>query len=230
VFQGSVTYFSAPLEKVEWNLFDFVGVDFYRDARIKDAYGGMVKRYRVYNKPIIIGEFGCCTYQGAEKLGGNGFVIMFGMMARYLNLSGSLPKALTDMINIPPQIDGHYVRDESLQARELGDQLSVLDAAGVDGAFVFTFVSPTSPHNEDPNHDSDMASFSLVKSYSEKDTVEEMIRQTARQGKELLGFDVDPEVLANFASEVGKQGGTYPDMPWEPKESFKTVADYYAWH
>ncbi len=227
-FHGKVTYFSVPLETVDWSILDFVGVDLYRDARIKDMYGDLVKRFLVYNKPVVIGEFGCCTYQGAEKLGGIGFAVMFGMMADYLDLNLSLPKAFADIIKIPPKVDGHYVRDEGLQARELTDQLSVLDASGVDGAFVFTLVSPTSPYNEDPKYDSDMASYSLVKSYAEKETVEEMTRQTARQGKELLGVDIDPKALTKFAGEVGKHGTTYPDMPWEPKESFRAVADYYA--
>jgi hypothetical protein len=26
----------------------------------------------------------------------------------------------------------------------------------------------------------------------------------------------------------GRHGTTYPDMPWEPKESFRAVTDYYA--
>jgi hypothetical protein len=26
----------------------------------------------------------------------------------------------------------------------------------------------------------------------------------------------------------GKHGTTYPDMPWEPKASFRAVADYYG--
>jgi hypothetical protein len=30
--------------------------------------------------------------------------------------------------------------------------------------------------------------------------------------------------------EDGRHGTTYPDMPWEPKESFQAVADYYASH
>ena len=30
--------------------------------------------------------------------------------------------------------------------------------------------------------------------------------------------------------EGGRRGTTYPDMPWEPKESFKAVADYYSKH
>jgi|GEM_PF-6243484 len=30
----------------------------------------LIKRYLAYNKPVVIGEFGCCTYQGAEDAGG----------------------------------------------------------------------------------------------------------------------------------------------------------------
>jgi hypothetical protein len=173
VFRGSVTYMSVPLETVDWSLFDFVGVDMYRETRIKDVYGEMVKRYLVHNKPVIIGEFGCCTYQGAEDAGGMGW-------------------AIVDSDSRPLQLNGEYVRDEELQARELTDVLGVLDSVGVDGAFVFTFVSPTLPYNEDPKYDLDMPSYSLVKSYADK------------------------------------HGTTYPDMSWEPKKSFKAVADYYA--
>jgi hypothetical protein len=173
VFHGKVTYMSVPLETVDWSLFDFVGVDIYREARIKDSYGDLIKRYFAHNKPVILGEFGCCTYQGAEEAGGMGWAILdFGTTSLQLN--------------------GEYVRDEGLQARELTDVLSILDGVGVDGAFVFTFVSPTLPYNEDPQYDLDMASYSLVKSYADK------------------------------------HGTTYPDMLWEPKESFKAVADYFA--
>jgi hypothetical protein len=194
VFHGKITYFSVPLETVDWSLFDFVGVDLYRDARIRgDAYTKLVKSYFVHSKPVIIGEFGCCTYQGAEKLGGMGWAITFGMLSNYLNFDKkSLPKTIVDIIEIPVQLDGHYIRDEGLQAWELTDQLHILDNVGVDGTFVFTFVSPTTPFNEDPKFDFDMASYSLVKSYADK------------------------------------HGTTYPDMSWEPKESFKAVADYYA--
>jgi hypothetical protein len=230
MFHGQLTYFSVPLETVDWSPFDFVGVDFYRDARFEKAYGDMVKAYRAHNKPVMIGEFGCCTYQGAEKLGGNGFIVVFGMMEDYLGPNRALPKSIADMIKIPPRVDGHYVRDEGLQALEVADQLGVLDAAGVEGAFVFTFVSPNSPYNDDPRYDSDMGSFSLVKSYAEKETVEEFAGKAARQGKEFLGVDLDPAILARFSGNIGEHGQTYPDMPWEPKESFKAVADYYANH
>ncbi len=173
VFHGKVTYASAPLEAVDWSLFDFVGVDMYRETRIKDSFGEIIKRYFAYNKPVIIGEFGCCTYQGAEDAGGMGW-------------------AIVDYPDNPLQLNGDYVRDEGLQARELTDVLSIFESIGIDGAFVFTFVAPTSPYNENPKYDLDMASYSLVKSYADK------------------------------------HGITYPDLPWEPKESFKAVADYFA--
>jgi hypothetical protein len=172
VFHGKVTYMSVPLESVDWSLFDFVGVDMYRETRIKDSFGEIIKRYFVNNKPVIIGEFGCCTYQGAEDAGGRGWAII-------------------DPNNLL-QLNGDYVRDEGLQARELTDVLSILDGIGVDGAFVFTFVSPTLYYNENPKYDLDMASYSLVKSYADK------------------------------------HGTTYTDMSWEPKKSFKAVADYFA--
>ncbi len=228
VFHGPLTYFSVPIETVEWTPFDYVGVDFYRDMRIKDVYGKMVKGYLAYNKPVMIGEFGCCTYQGADKLGGNGFIIVFGMMSDYLNLDKVLPQGINEMIKIPAQVNGHYIRDEELQAREITDQLAELDDAGVEGAFVFTFISSNSLYNENPRYDSDMASYSLVKSYPEEDTVNQIISQTARQGKELLGVDLDPEILAKFTGDTGKHGETYPDMTWEPKKSFYAVADYYS--
>jgi hypothetical protein len=79
-----------------------------------------------------------------------------------------------------------------VQACELTDQLSIFDDMGIDGSFVFTFLQPTFNYNENPEYDLDMASYSLVKSYS------------------------------------ASHGETYPDMQWEPKESFYAVANYYA--
>jgi hypothetical protein len=96
-------------------------------------------------KPVIIAEFGCCTYQGAENAGGMGW-------------------AIVDWGKTPLQLNGDYVRDEGLQARELTDVLSIFESVGVDGAFV----SPTSTYNDNPLYDFDMASYSLVKSYADR--------------------------------------------------------------
>jgi hypothetical protein len=173
VFQGQVAYASAPIEAVDWSLFDFVCLDYYRGTRNLDSYGERLKRHFAHGKPVIITEVGCCTYKGAENAGGRGWEIV-------------------DPAKTPRQLNGDYVRDEGLQAREVADMLAIVDGEGVNGAFVFTFVSPALAYNEDPKYDLDMASYSLVKSYADR------------------------------------HGVSYPDMPWEPKKSFKAVANFFT--
>ena len=175
VFHRKVAYAAVPLEAVDWGLFDFVSLDYYRGKVNRDSYGDWLKRYLTLGKPVVISEVGLCIYQGAEDKGGRGFMIV-------------------DPKN-PKQLKRNYVRDEGLQAHELTDMLQVLDCAGVEGTFEFTFTSPNLPYNENPKNDLAMASYSLVKSYA-----------------------------------GNKHGATYPEMTWEPKESFRAVADYYAKH
>ncbi len=76
----------------------------------------------------------------------------------------------------------------------------------------------------------DMGSYSLVKSYPEKDTFEAIGLQSREQAKKFLGVDLAPEDLPKYSGELDKKGSTYPDMPWEPKEAFKAVANYYSNH
>lgn len=186
VFHGSLTYASLLWEKVDWNLFDFVGVDHYRTTQIKDKYAEMLKPSFNFGKPVIITEFGYCTYKGAEDAGGRAsFIIdIRSLVLHRVPLIGRF---------VQPRLKGTYIRDEVLQAREIVDQLTVLDNMNVEGVFIMTFVTPNNPYNDDPKYDLDMASYSLVKSY-----------------------------------ENGRHGTTYPDMTWEPKESFYAVADYYG--
>jgi hypothetical protein len=171
-FHGPVTYASAPIEAVNWGLFDFVGLDYYRAKQNRESYAQRLERHFAHGKPVVITEVGLCTYQGAEDKGARGFMIIDPKNQRQLNRD--------------------YVRDEGLQACELLDMLTTLECTGVDSAFVFTFVSPALTYDENPKIDLDMASCSLVKSYA------------------------------------NQHGRTYPDMVWEPKESFRAVAEYYA--
>lgn len=143
-FHGPITYASVPIERVDWSLFDIVSVDAYRGKQNRATYAHGLTRYRNVGKPVVVTEVGCATYQGAEDKGGRGFLIV-------------------DRRN-PDQIKPGYSRDEGLQAREVTDMLEELDRAGVDGAFVFGFVSPNLVHQADPLRDFDMASYSLVKS------------------------------------------------------------------
>ncbi len=194
VFHGSLTYASVPLETVEWSRFDFVGVDLYRDARLRDRFSEILQRYFAYERPVAITEFGCCTYRGASYAGGRGFAI--------LDISAR------DRESTPSRLDGEYIRDESEQARELTEMLSIFDDAGVDATFMMTFVAPLNPCSDDPIYDLDMASYSLVKSF---------------------GGRLGPLGTANPDAPWDREryGTTYPDLPWEPKESFKAVADSY---
>ncbi len=186
VYQGPITYASLSFEEVNWEPFDFIGIDHYRATRINYRYADMLKPLIAQRKPVAIMEFGCCTYQGAEHAGGQAFNIVDikTLVMHGIPLLGRF---------VQPRLKGQYVRNETLQAREIVESLKAFDSVGVDGAFVFTFVFPQSPYHENPLHDLDMASYSIVKSY-----------------------------------EDGRHGVTYPDMTWEPKESFAAVAEYYS--
>lgn len=142
VFHGQVTYASAPGETVDWALFDFVCLDYY-PAQVDPL---AQQPYFSHGKPVVVTEVGCCTYQGAEDMGGMGWSII-------------------DQRSIPVrELDGNYTRDEHLQARTLTASLARLESAGVDGCFVYTFIIPALTHSQDPRKDLDMASYGLVKS------------------------------------------------------------------
>lgn len=186
VFGGSLTYASLPWEAVEWSAFDFVGVDHYRAAQIRDQYVEMLEPAFSRGKPVVVTEFGCRTYRGADTSTEG----MAGDIADYRSLGLHQIPLVGRFVR--PRLRGDHVRDEDLQAREVAEMLGLLDGAGVDGAFVMTFVSPIAPTDDDPRYDLDMNSYRLVKTYA-----------------------------------TGN-GTTYPDMPWEPKASFRAVADFYA--
>ena len=184
-FHGPLTYASLVWEDVDWTPFDIVGVDHYRDARIKDRYVALIQPKLDSGKPVVVTEFGMRSYVGAESSGtlGFGVVNIPTMVLHKIPLLGRVVRV---------RLKGHQVRDEELQAREIGDTLRILDDAGVEGAFVCTFTDYLAPTTEDPRYDLDMSSLSLVK-YT-----------------------------------PGQRGRTYPDLEWEPKESFRAVERCYA--
>ncbi len=198
-FHGKVSYASLIWEAVDWSLFDYVGVDHYRASRIKERYVEMLQPLFATGKPVVITEFGCRTYRGAdtstEGMAGDILDTRPNLRVALMMITNSISTRLTGKQLPPPRKQlkkGNYIRDEGMQAHELIDQLEVLKRARVNGTFVMTFVSPTNPFNEKSNRDLDMNSYSLVKSY-----------------------------------ENGRHGTTYPGMTWEPKEAFYAVADFY---
>ena len=142
-FHGEVTYASGTWEHVDWDLFDLVGIDHYRSAWNRATYRDELKRFFRSDKPVVVLEFGCCCYRGADEKGGAGWMIV-------------------DRERERPSLKGDFVRDESVQAGYLEELLHIFTEEHVAGAFVFTFVQPAYVHRADPRYDIDMASYGIV--------------------------------------------------------------------
>jgi hypothetical protein len=172
VFGGPVTYAAGTWEEVDWEPFDIVSVDAYRDARNAPGFADLVRSYRRFGKPVAVAEFGCCTYRGAADRGGAGWLVVDERQGA---------------------VTGDLVRDETEPERYFEELLALFDRQGVDVAFWFTFAGYELPHRPaDPRHDLDLASYGLV--------------AVLEQG----------------------HGTRYPDMAWEPKRLFDTLAASYA--
>jgi hypothetical protein len=155
-FHGPVTYASLPAERVDWDLFDLIGINHYWIEPSKDRYLPRLEPLLASGKPVVVTEFGFRTYTGADRSGPEAPVNVDPVtMALHL-----LP--LTRRL-VRPRVKTVQERDEDLQARSLVRQLELLDTAGVDGAFVYTFTAPLWVHGDDPEHDLDADSYSLVK-------------------------------------------------------------------
>jgi hypothetical protein len=143
-FAGPLTYAAAPWETVDWDLFDLVSVDAYRDAGNAARYRDELRACRRFGRPVAVTEFGCCTYRGAAGRGGMGWMI-------------------ADENSDPPVIPGTYQRDEEEQVRHLHDMLAIYEAEDIDSAFWCTFAGFEQPrHHTDPHRDLDLASYGVV--------------------------------------------------------------------
>jgi hypothetical protein len=155
-FGGPLTYASLVFEQVDWGPFDYVGVDHYRDSRVKDRYVEMLQPSLSTGKPVIVTEFGMRTFRGAESSGALGFGVTDGkrLALHTLPLIGRF---------VRPRLTGTFQRDEAMQAREIAETLDELERSGVAGALLSTFATPRATTDDDPRHDLDMDSMSLVK-------------------------------------------------------------------
>ncbi|MEU3334563.1 abortive phage infection protein [Streptomyces sp. NPDC006668] len=143
VFHGDLSYAAAQDDKVDWRLFDIVGIDYYSYFRHHSDHIRELRRYQRWGKPLAITEFGTCTYVGAPEAGGMGW----------------------DVVDYDKgEIKGHLVRSEHTQAAYLVGVLSVFEAMGLYAAMAFEFVTPDAPHRaDDPRKDLDLASYSITK-------------------------------------------------------------------
>ena len=181
-----MSYASLPLEGVDWTPFDIMASDaVYRSAatapRFPDLVRAFVAQGRSQGKPVAATEFGCMTYRGAADMASDTHaMIEWGSDGRAARLKGE------------------YVRAEDEHATYLCELLDVLEAEGVDAAFVYTFARYDLPHRNDPRADLDMASRGVVK------------------------------VFDGHSDAPDPRRRRYPHMPWEPKAAFDTLADYYG--
>lgn len=148
-FGGAVTYASLPFEGVDWDAFDFTGVDMYPNA-VDGQFPGLaagLESLRSHGKPIAVTEFGAPTYAGATAAAGHGHaaVKFEGRTVRALELSRALE------------------RDEDEQAGYVGGLIEAFELAGVDTAFVHTFANFHLPAGDTPLSDLDRASYGIVK-------------------------------------------------------------------
>ncbi|MFI1352826.1 abortive phage infection protein [Streptomyces sp. NPDC020898] len=145
VFHGRLSYAAAQDDKVDWSLFDVVGIDYYSYFPKKADYVKELKRHLQWGKPLAITEFGTCTYEGAPEAGGMGWYVV-------------------DYDKTPPEIKGDLVRSERTQAAYLTDLLDVFESMGLYAAMAFEFGTADAEHRpDDPRYDLDMASYGIAK-------------------------------------------------------------------
>lgn len=149
VFGGPITYAAVPFERVDWRPFDVVAVDAYRDGRNAAHFREQVRALRTHGKPVVVTEFGCCTYRGAGADGGRGWLVAVDRDAR------------------PRQLRPGHVRDEGEQVRYLQEVLQIFEDECVDTAFWFTFANYAFPDERrssgSPLRDLDLASYGVVR-------------------------------------------------------------------
>ena len=143
-FGGKVTYASGDWEDIDWSDFDFASVDLYRSADNAAGFAQHVRNHGGHGKPLVVTEFGCCTYRGAADAGGTGWLIV-------------------DLESDPRVLTGDHVRDEAGQAAYFTELMDVFEAEGVHGAFWFTFAGYECPADPEPRRDLDLASYGVVK-------------------------------------------------------------------
>jgi hypothetical protein len=144
-FHGPITYAAGSWEQVDWSGFDLVGVNLYRFGNDPAGYAERLDELIVESgKPVVVTEFGCGSFVGAERRGPGSFLIV-------------------NWFASPPRIKEGHVRDEGTQAAYLEDLITLYSERGVHGCFVYTFAMPDFPHSPDPRLDLDMAGFGVVK-------------------------------------------------------------------
>jgi len=75
-FNGKIAYNKMVVEKVDWSKLDFdiVGSNEYFYPNRQDSIVSALEQLKLTGKPALASEFGSCTYDGACKYGGSGWL------------------------------------------------------------------------------------------------------------------------------------------------------------
>lgn len=120
-------------------------MNLYRFGNDPDGYEQSLDRLMAEStRPVVITEFGCGSFVGADQRGPGSFLIV-------------------NWFATPPRIKPGHVRDEGIQAKYLADLITLYCDRGVHGCFVYTFSMADFPHRADPQYDLDLAGFGVVK-------------------------------------------------------------------
>ncbi|MYW16343.1 abortive phage infection protein [Streptomyces sp. SID2955] len=150
VFHGRLSYAAAQDDRVDWTLFDIMGIDYYAYFPRTADHVKELSRYLRAGKPLAVTEFGTCAYVGAPQTAGMGWDVV-------------------DHDKKPEEIKGDLVRSERTQAAFLAQLIDAFSSVDLYAAMAFEFVTADAPHRpDDPRHDLDMASYSLTKTIKDR--------------------------------------------------------------
>ncbi|CAM5717933.1 hypothetical protein SALBM311S_10423 [Streptomyces alboniger] len=150
VFRGRLSYAAAQDDRVDWNLFDVVGIDYYSYFR---------ERERLREGVDAVPAVGQAPRDHR---------------VRHLRVRRRAPDGrdgldIVDYDKNPPEIKGDLVRSERVQAAYLTDLLDVFESMGLYAAMAFEFVTADAPHRpDDPRHDVDLASYGITKAIKDR--------------------------------------------------------------
>ena len=147
-FTGEILYSYGTGETINWDIFDYIGCNKYLDAESEATYADDLAVLCENGKPVIITEFGSCSYSKAYQYGGMAWDVI-------------------DWDQTPPRFIELLIRDEQLQADVIDESIDIFVKEKMAGCFVYEFLTPGMPHTDDPWTDLDMAGYGLVKVASE---------------------------------------------------------------
>jgi len=141
-FKGKITYASFPSEEVDWEKFDIISINLYKNQWNESTYKEKLRQLKQYKKPIAITEFGTCAYIGASKKGGSAY----------------------DIIDYKTNtIKEGIIRDENEQSEYLKDLIELYKKENIFATFVFDFKEEWKIHRKNSKKDFDLGSFGIMK-------------------------------------------------------------------